>query len=193
MEFGDKLIEERKNKGLSQEQLAEKLGVSRQAISRWEAGNALPDVNNLKKLSKLFEVSMDYLLNDNFVKEGDVKAVMHEGENKERKLRRISFFLTLSGVIGFSLLYVLSCLIPSVKTVPDLAGATYTIREVQSSINTGETNPASKVEGMLYVPKQVYSFFPFLSYYHLGVVAMSFVIMIIGGIVLRVYVKKKGK
>ena len=52
----------RKSHGLSQEQLAEKLDVSRQAISKWESGQANPDINNLLKLSSIYEVSTDYLL-----------------------------------------------------------------------------------------------------------------------------------
>ena len=69
MKLSDKLIELRKEKGWSQEDFAEKLDVSRQAISRWENGSALPDAQNLFRISKLFNVSADYLLNDG-----------HEGE-----------------------------------------------------------------------------------------------------------------
>ena len=51
---------------MSQEELAEQLGVSRQAVSRWEVGSALPDASNILQLSKLFGVSADYLLNDDY-------------------------------------------------------------------------------------------------------------------------------
>ena len=64
MKLGDKILMLRKKEGLSQEQLAEKLNVSRQAISRWESGSALPDASNIRQLSKVFAVSADYLLND---------------------------------------------------------------------------------------------------------------------------------
>ena len=64
MKLGDKILMLRKKEGLSQEQLAEKLDVSRQAISRWESGSALPDASNIRQLSKVFAVSADYLLND---------------------------------------------------------------------------------------------------------------------------------
>lgn len=61
MDFGEKLQNLRKENGLSQEQLAEKLNVSRQAVSKWESG-ALPDVDNIVKISSFFDCSLDYLL-----------------------------------------------------------------------------------------------------------------------------------
>ena len=54
MNITEKLIQLRKSKCISQEELAEKLDVSRQAISRWETGTALPDANNILALSKLW-------------------------------------------------------------------------------------------------------------------------------------------
>lgn len=59
-----KLVSLRKQKGLTQMELAEKLNVSRQAISRWEVGAAIPSTDNLKVLGDLYEVPVDYLLND---------------------------------------------------------------------------------------------------------------------------------
>lgn len=64
MRFEEKIVELRKQKGLSQEELAEKLGVSRQAVSRWELGQTLPDIPNLLQLCELFGVSADYLVRD---------------------------------------------------------------------------------------------------------------------------------
>ena len=61
MRFEEKIVELRKAKGLSQEELAEQLGVSRQAVSRWELGQTLPDISNLLQLCELFGVSADYL------------------------------------------------------------------------------------------------------------------------------------
>ena len=64
MKLADKLIELRKQKSWSQEEFAEKLDVSRQAVSRWENGTALPDAQNILRISKLFNVTTDYLLNE---------------------------------------------------------------------------------------------------------------------------------
>lgn len=63
MTFGEKLQKLRKQNGLSQEQLAEKLNVSRQAISKWEMGS-IPDMNNVVKLGRYFDCSLDYLMNN---------------------------------------------------------------------------------------------------------------------------------
>ncbi len=62
MKFQAKISQIRKDKGLSQEELAEKLGVSRQAIAKWEAGLSYPDVDNLIGLSTLFQISIDSML-----------------------------------------------------------------------------------------------------------------------------------
>ena len=63
MTFSEKLQFLRKHNGLSQEQVAEKLNVSRQAVSRWELG-AIPDMENVIKISNYFDCSLDYLMND---------------------------------------------------------------------------------------------------------------------------------
>jgi len=76
MKFEEKLIMLRKSKGMSQEELAEKLQISRQAISRWESGTTLPDVPNLIQLSNLFGVTTDYL----------VKEEMEEDTKQDAKM-----------------------------------------------------------------------------------------------------------
>lgn len=75
MKMQDKLIMLRKQAGLSQDDLAEKINVSRQAISRWENGTALPDALNVLQLSKMFHVTTDYLLNDDYESDGDIPVV----------------------------------------------------------------------------------------------------------------------
>lgn len=64
MKLAEKLVYLRKEKGLSQLKLAEMMDVSRQAISRWETGAAVPSAENLKYLGNLYDVSLDYLFND---------------------------------------------------------------------------------------------------------------------------------
>ena len=64
MTFSEKLQELRKNNGLSQEDLAEKCNVSRQAVSKWELGQGYPEMEKLIKLCDLFEVNLDYLVRD---------------------------------------------------------------------------------------------------------------------------------
>lgn len=64
MKLEEKIVLLRKEKGLTQLQAAEKLNVSRQAISKWESGSAVPSIDNLKYLGELYGVPVDYLLND---------------------------------------------------------------------------------------------------------------------------------
>lgn len=78
MTLGEKIKETRKQCGLSQEQLAEKMAVSRSAVAKWEANNGLPDVDNLKALAQLLNVSVDYLLDDGEVID---EVVMREPYN----------------------------------------------------------------------------------------------------------------
>ena len=75
MTFSEKIINLRKAHGWSQEDLAEKLNVSRQAISRWENDSALPDALNILQISKLFGVTTDYLLNDDYTSDKDIPVV----------------------------------------------------------------------------------------------------------------------
>ena len=64
MTLGEKIKEARKQSGLSQEQLAEKMSVSRSALAKWETDKGLPDIDNLKALASFLNVSVDYLLDD---------------------------------------------------------------------------------------------------------------------------------
>lgn len=66
MIFADKIIELRKKSGMSQEELAEKMNVSRQSVSKWEGAQSIPDLDKILALSKIFGVSTDYLLKDDF-------------------------------------------------------------------------------------------------------------------------------
>ena len=64
MNLNEKITKLRKERNMTQEDLALRLGVSRQSISKWELGACEPDIQNLKEIAKLFSVSFDYLLND---------------------------------------------------------------------------------------------------------------------------------
>ena len=85
MTFAEKLAQLRKREGYTQEEVADRLEVSRQAISRWELGTAVPDSSNLLRISKLFQVSADYLLNDDYESDDDlpkVKEVKNDNFNQ---------------------------------------------------------------------------------------------------------------
>ena len=65
MNLSEKLLFLRRQRGLSQEELANVLNISRQAVHKWETTQSKPDIDNLMQLSKIFDVSVDTLLNDN--------------------------------------------------------------------------------------------------------------------------------
>lgn len=69
MILADKIIEERKKNGWSQEELASKLGISRQAVSKWESSGSIPDLQRILQMSELFGVTTDYLLKDDIEEE----------------------------------------------------------------------------------------------------------------------------
>lgn len=81
MILSEKITEERKKNGWSQEELAEKLSVSRQAVSKWESAQSTPDLQKIIRLAELFEVSTDYLLRDEIISE----QYMVKPEYKEEK------------------------------------------------------------------------------------------------------------
>ena len=64
MNLAEKLTIQRKKSGMSQEQLAERLGITRQLVSKWEAGSSIPEISKLVAMSEIFRVSLDYLLKD---------------------------------------------------------------------------------------------------------------------------------
>lgn len=86
IEIANRLVNLRKEKGLSQEQLAEKIGVSRQAVSKWERSEASPDTDNLIMLARLYEVSLDELLRtEDEIPLPEADEVENEGEAPEEK------------------------------------------------------------------------------------------------------------
>lgn len=90
MKLSEKLVFLRKEKNLSQMEVAEELGVSRQAISRWEVGAAVPSTDNLRFLGKLYDTPVDVLLNDdvNLPVQMDI-AISNEKQAPKKSRRRI--------------------------------------------------------------------------------------------------------
>ena len=89
MEFNEKLQELRKRKGLTQEELAELLYVSRTAVSKWESGRGFPNIESLKAISKFFSVSLDELLSDKEI----LAIAENDYKQKERTVRNLVFGL----------------------------------------------------------------------------------------------------
>lgn len=119
MTFGEKLQKLRKEHGLSQEQLAAQITVSRQALSKWELGSAIPDTENVLQISKLFGVSTDYLLNDDYLSDDDVLAVRMKCEmvskGCQNKIRIITgSCIACVALMGMLIIGILSSVHPAI-------------------------------------------------------------------------------
>ncbi|MCL2408482.1 MAG: helix-turn-helix domain-containing protein [Oscillospiraceae bacterium] len=130
MTLGEKIHQLRKARGMSQEALASHLTVSRQAVSKWELTESVPDTENIVQLSRLFGVSTDYLLVDDHqgdndalhVKVADISsdddaAAKNNTGGKERKSRIAACVLLVSGLVGILTLLILSSTIVAYRTV----------------------------------------------------------------------------
>ena len=104
MKLGNKILELRKGQGLSQEQLGEKVNVTRQTISNWELGETSPNIEQLKSLSKVFHVSVDELLDN------DISNILVEKVSNTEKLAGL--IIKILKVIGILIvLYLLFIII----------------------------------------------------------------------------------
>ena len=156
MELGNKIYEHRKKLGLSQEQLAEKIGVSRQTISKWELGETSPDIKQAQMLSQIFSVSLDELTGN------DTKEVIYEKVSNTEKLAGL--IIKILKVLGISLIafLILSIImialsiasfsnlreegrVEAVAWTEDLGENTYTI-ELRSDGNVDITGPSEEIK-----------------------------------------------
>ena len=121
MALSEKLYALRKKAGLSQEQLAEQLGVSRQAISKWESGKAVPESDTLVSISSFFHVTLDYLM-----KEADPDEPASEppsakenappGTNTGREKRIPGILLCVGGIVCLIAWGLVSIFLPSASS-----------------------------------------------------------------------------
>lgn len=106
--LSEKLYKLRKNSGFSQEQLAEQLNVSRQAISKWESGTAVPESEKLVAISNYFSVSVDYLLKD----DEEVKMKASDSEIEEKPKMIAGIIICIAGIVSMVIWGLLSIFSP---------------------------------------------------------------------------------
>ena len=117
MKTGRLLQELRKEKGITQEELAEKVGVARRTVSRWETGNNMPDLDILIELSDLYDVDLREILNgerksekmNEELKETVLQIADYSNEEKTRLLQRMHW-LFIAGLLGFITFLVITAL-----------------------------------------------------------------------------------
>ncbi len=105
MKLAGKLFELRKEKGWSQEKLAEQINVSRQSISKWESGQVLPEIEKIIELSKIFLVTTDYLLLDENSEKSSTAVILEEDKDKyykEVKSIWLTFVLLIASAIAIN-------------------------------------------------------------------------------------------
>ena len=170
MKLHDKIYELRKKEGLSQEALAEKLGVSRQSVSKWETGEATPEVSKLLAISKLFGVTTDYLLDDE--SEENVQEAEEE-EEKEAEMPSSSFEVTSvneappkksKNSARKLLIALLICILLCIFVLPlIMAILGYSIFQMSPAVETiyAETAPSYEIEIIPSVePDETYPYYP---------------------------------
>ena len=109
MEFGEKLQMLRKARGWSQEELAQQINVSRQALSKWESGASIADTENVIALSRLFGVSTDYLLLEESEAASTPAAVSAPAKEKKWPVPRIVWLvILLVAVVGLIAMHILA-------------------------------------------------------------------------------------
>lgn len=113
MTMGEKILNMRKARGWSQEELAERVGVTRQAVSRWEQGSAKPDADKIISICELFGVSADYLLRDIA---SQSEQLAPEPEAKMQRAHALNG-AQLTGVIMLSVCLVLTTILAIVGSI----------------------------------------------------------------------------
>lgn len=108
MKLPEKIYELRKAGHLSQEQLAEKIGVSRQSISKWESGESSPELERLVALSQVFNVTTDYLLKSNETDELIIRAERLETKQEELKVELINTQMKNIRIFSIAFIYLVA-------------------------------------------------------------------------------------
>ena len=165
MLLADKIVTLRKRAGWSQEELANRITVSRQAVSKWELGTAVPDTDNIVQLSELFGVTTDYLIKDGLDSDEDIPAVARTAEKvknaeQSRQLLIAGIITLVLGIIIVGVLLTLSQVIESYQKV------TYDHGPMMEILPDGTTQ-ISEEHRMATTRVPVYSFVPFLNTYYL--------------------------
>ena len=111
MKFGENLKKIRKEKNMSQEQLAEKVNVSRQSVSKWETGESYPEMNNILELCKIFNCNINDLIHTDMtdissLDEEIIMNVVKFNEKKQNQVKTLSNIISLIGKIGSIVLKV---------------------------------------------------------------------------------------
>lgn len=148
MELGKKIKQLRKFSGMTQEQLAEKLNISRQALSKWENGTSMPDVESVVRISKLFHISLDELLfqEEKYVEESKTQITLEDLTKINMHNRRMNLLLS-SGILFLIISVMMAAFVNALKTTT--VSMSYILYRY---IATGQYDPAPVNYFVLLVP-----------------------------------------
>ncbi len=116
MKFNEKLIQLRKKEGLSQEELGYKLNVTRQTVSKWELGQTTPEMEKLVEMSKIFNISLDELMNEKdetITQTTKIDDQPIENKNSDKKEKNMKFI-----IIGMLIIILIIIVVKIVVAVP---------------------------------------------------------------------------
>lgn len=108
MTLGEKIYKLRTKRSMTQEQLAEKIGVSRQSVSKWETDSAIPDIEKLKLLAEIFEVSITELLGMECEEDTKRKDEKERIEHCQKEIKRWKRYAIVS--IAISAIFLAACI-----------------------------------------------------------------------------------
>ena len=135
MKFGENLYNLRKKQKISQEKLAEKIGVSRQSVSKWENGTAYPEMNRIFELCKIFHCKLNDLVNDNILDfdslDKEVKMnVVKFNKDKQNKLKIVSKTISIcSRILQVITIIISAVMIMSMLFIPSIINNAYVNNE----------------------------------------------------------------
>ena len=135
MKFGENLYNLRKKQKISQEKLAEKIGVSRQSVSKWENGTAYPEMNRIFELCKIFHCKLNDLVNDNILDfdslDEEVKmSVVKFNKEKQKKLKIVSKTISIcSKILQVITIIISAVMIMSMLFIPSIINNAYVNNE----------------------------------------------------------------
>lgn len=182
MKLHDKIFQLRKQAGLSQEEAARRLNISRQALSRWENGTALPAANNIVEISRLFGVTTDYLLHDDFQSDDDIPPVVEAKKDNlilRANLIKIAIIAQVSA-LNMAIQPVAEGIQPAVmlwvKVLPLLAASIWMACNLRYETDAVQRAKNTKIECLYCCIQAAVALFAYLTHFcFLGAVLMIMV------------------
>lgn len=188
MTTGQKIYELRKAKNWSQEYVADKIGVSRQAVSRWELDESVPDIENLSAISSLFSISLDNLINPQSENAKNSGFVNNDLQKRIKQKMKISIICILIGVIVVGGICTLSAIVPSKLKVEQVIN-----REDIILIDPNDSNTEFPETDTVTWYMETKGLVPFLNTYYLHWLFIAGCILIVYGVTSVLLVKFKNK